>query len=480
MHPAPRYRVTILRFVACLGVLACLGFLAHPLRAQAVDSPARITDLRWRQQGEATSVTALVTAPVRYRTAASGTTIAVDLWNASIEADRTMPIDRGVASAVAMRSLTPDVVRVSISLRQPSRFKVYAREDRVTVTVFPDWQSTVPLPQSVAYQELRVATRRGRARVHVVTVDPRAPGLVIQPAMGGAVVSAPATTSTVAARLEALAAINGSFYSGYSGLGLPLGLIVIDGRVLSAPLPRRTVFAVDATGRPWIGSVEFTGRLVTDAGAEVPISAINRPPQSGGVALYTPEYGPLTPPQALVVIVRDDRVIGASRGRLPIPADGFALATAASQKHLLDSLRGGQTVRLRLSLSPDGIHNALQGGPGLVREGRIHIPYVWEGFSGGFYQVRTARSAIGITHTGKVLFVTVDRRTRGRDSTGMNLPELAALMHKLGARDAMNLDGGGSATLVVGGRIVSALPRGGERAVSSVLVALRRPVDKAP
>jgi len=133
-------------------------------------------------------------------------------------------------------------------------------------------QSTVPLPQSVAYQELRVATRRGRARVHVVTVDPRAPGLVIQPAMGGAVVSAPATTSTVAARLEALAAINGSFYSGYSGLGLPLGLIVIDGRVLSAPLPRRTVFAVDATGRPWIGPVEFSGRLVTDAGAEVPIT----------------------------------------------------------------------------------------------------------------------------------------------------------------------------------------------------------------
>jgi exopolysaccharide biosynthesis protein len=76
------------------------------------------------------------------------------------------------------------------------------------------------------------------------------------------------------------------------------------------------------------------------------------------------------------------------------------------------------------------------------------------------------------------MFVTVDRRSRR--SSGMNLPELAAMMHRLGVRDAMNLDGGGSATLVVGGRVVSALPRGGERTVSSVLVALRRPIDKTP
>jgi uncharacterized protein YigE (DUF2233 family) len=344
--------------------------------------------------------------------------------------------------------------------------------------VFPNWQSTVPLPQSVSHQTLRVATRGGYARVNVVTLDPRAPGLVIQPALGGAVVSAPATTSMAAARMEALAAINGSFYSGYSGLGLPLGLIVIDGRLLSAPLPRRSVFATDAAGRPWIGPVEFAGRVVTETGAEVPISAINRPPRSGGAALYTPEYGPLTPPQALVVIVRDDRVVGSGRGRLPIPVDGFALATAASQQHLLEGLRGGQAVKQQLSLSPAGIHHALQGGPGLVRDGQIDIPYAWEGFGGGFYRVRTARAAVGITRAGKILFVTVDRRAR--DSTGMNLPELAALMQRLGAHDAMNLDGGGSATLVVGGRVVSALPRGGERAVSSVLVAVRRPAERAP
>ncbi len=478
---APRYRLLI------LGLLAILGLWGHAPTvvgadqpARAADQPARVLDLKWDVAGEVTSISMRLSAPVRYRTAESARSIAVDLWTANIDADREVPVDRGVASAFAVRRMTPGVVRLAISLRQPSHFKVYVTEDRMTVKVFPEWQSAVPLPQSVGYRTMSVPTgpRRGRARVHVVTIDPRAPGLVIRPEFGGGVISATGTTSTAAARLEAVAAINGSFYSGYSGLGLPLGLIVIDGRVLSAPLPRRPIFAVDDKGRPWIGSAQFTGRLVTEGGAEVPISAINRPPRWGGVALYTPEYGPFTAPQAYIVIVREDRVVGFSSGRPAIPSDGYALATAASQRFLLDGLTRGQPVRLQLALTPPGIHHAIQGGPHLVRNGQTFIPYGWEGFGDGFYHVRTARSAIGITAGGKVLFVTVDRRSRG--SSGMNLPELAALMQGLGARDAMNLDGGGSATLVVGGRVVNALPRGGERTVSSMLVTLRRPVDKVP
>ncbi|MBI3998896.1 MAG: phosphodiester glycosidase family protein [Armatimonadetes bacterium] len=470
MHRTPRHRLIVpVLFVG-------LGLLGTPfLPALATGHAARVLDLSWRLEGQTAIITTRLSAPVRYRTAASAYGVAVDFWTAESQSERVVPLGAGVASLVSVRQLTPHIVRLSVTLRQPARFKVFAREDRVTVTVFPEWQGTVPLPPSVAYQTLRAPTRAGRAQVHVVTLDPRAPALTIRPALGGAVISAAETTSVAAARLEAVAAINGNFYSGYSGLSLPLGLIVIEGRILSAPLPRRTVFAVDANGRPWIGPVEFSGRLVTDAGVEVPISAVNRPPRSGGIALYTPEYGPLTPSQALVAVIRGDQVVGFSSGRVAIPSDGYALATAASQQHLLGGLRRGQPVKLHMGLSPAGIHHAIQGGPGLVRDGQIHIPYMWEGFGGGFTRIRTARSAIGITSAGKVLFVTVDRP--GRGSTGINLPELAALMLRLGSRDAMNLDGGGSATLVVGGRVVSALPRGGERTVSSMLVALHRPVE---
>jgi hypothetical protein len=242
--------------------------------------------------------------------------------------------------------------------------------------------------------------------------------------------------------------------------------------VLSDPLPDRTVFGIDGRGRPWIGTVEFTGYLVTDTGTRIPISAINRPPRAGGVALYTAEFGPLTPPQALIAVVRGDRVAGFMSGRPTIPTNGYALATAASEQHLLSNVVRGQKVSLRLTLSPPGLRHALQGGPRLVRNRVVSVSSSEEGFSGWFHRVRTARSAVGITGTGKVLFVTVDRRSRR--NSGMNLPELADLMRRLGARDAMNLDGGSSTTLVVGGRVVSALPKGGERTVSAMLVATRR------
>ncbi|MGQ0571704.1 MAG: phosphodiester glycosidase family protein, partial [Armatimonadota bacterium] len=467
-HPTQRYRVL-------LAHLACLVLLAWGLPTTAFTSPASLLDLRWRLQGEATAVTIRLSAPVRYRTAATRSSVTVDLWTLNGDADRAISIEHGVASQITLRRMTPDVARLGISIREPARFKVFTRDDLLTVMVFPEWLSAVPVPQSVAYRTLTLPTRAGRARVHVVTLDPRAQALTIRPAMGGAVVAATETTSRAASRLEAVAAINGSFYT---RAGLPIGLLMIEGRLLSAPHPRRVVFAVDERGRPSIGPTEFNGRLFTDTGVMIPVSAVNRPPRWGGIALYTPEFGPLTFPQALVAIVQEDRVVGLSSGRPVIPQDGYVLAAAGSQQDLLRNLVPGQLLRLDLALSPSGMHHAIQGGPQLVRNGEIFIPYAWEGFRRGFYNIRTARSALGLTPAGKVLFVTVDGRSR--HSTGVNLSELAILMRGLGARDAMNLDGGGSATLVVGGRVVSALPRGGERTVSSMIVALRRPTEKAP
>ncbi len=469
MHRTPRHRLTI------PVLLACLCLLGPSLRATAADREAQLLDLRWRLDGDATAVTFRLSTPVRYRTAVNGMSVAIDLWTVGGDAERAITLESGVVSGITVRRMTPDVVRLEFGVREPARFKIFTRDDLLTVTIFPQRLSAVPVPQNVGYQTMKVATGGGGARVHIVTLDPRAQSLTIQAALGGAVVNATETTSAAAARLDAIVAINGNFYT---EAGLPVGLIVIDGRVLSAPFPRRVVFAMDASGRPWIGSTEFTGRLLTDTGAAVPISAINRPPRWGGVALYTPEFGPMTPWHALVAIVRDDRLVTFTTGRQPIPHDGYALATAESQQHLLLGLVRGQTMKLDLALEPSNIMQAVQGGPQLVRNGQIYIPYAWEGFGPGFYGGRTARSAIGITHTGKVLLVTVDGR-RPRESSGINLPELAELMKTLGARDAMNLDGGGSATLVVGGRVVSALPRGGERMVSGVLVVRRSP-DTTP
>ena len=61
------------------------------------------------------------------------------------------------------------------------------------------------------------------------------------------------------------------------------------------------------------------------------------------------------------------------------------------------------------------------------------------------------RTAVGIDRdTGKVLLLAIDGRQSF--SRGYTLVELAKMMKSLGAEDALNLDGGGSTTMVGAGR----------------------------
>ncbi|MFH1683810.1 MAG: phosphodiester glycosidase family protein, partial [Candidatus Margulisiibacteriota bacterium] len=82
---------------------------------------------------------------------------------------------------------------------------------------------------------------------------------------------------------------------------------------------------------------------------------------------------------------------------------------------------------------------------------------------------------VGITKQGELLLVTVDGPLRGskktsKDSIGVTLEELSALMLSLGAYEAMNLDGGSSSTMVIDQRVVNKPAGGYQRSVSNAIV----------
>jgi Phosphodiester glycosidase len=121
---------------------------------------------------------------------------------------------------------------------------------------------------------------------------------------------------------------------------------------------------------------------------------------------------------------------------------------------------GRVTIARRPALRPAPPGDLLQAGPLLVRDG---APVVTdaddEGFTAGAHQFdsdisdgRHPRCALGLT-ADHVLAVACD----GRDprDAGLTLRELAELLAGLGARSALNLDGGGSASLVCRGRLVN-------------------------
>src|SRR4051794_7168421 len=140
--------------------------------------------------------------------------------------------------------------------------------------------------------------------------------------------------------------------------------------------------------------------------------------------------------------------------------------------------------RDELSSAPRG--DLLQAGPLLVRDGRpvFRREEDREGFSAANRQFdsditdgRHPRAALGVSDT-HLFAVAVDGRSR--QDAGMTLEELAALMTALGATTALNLDGGGSTSLITGGRLVNRphkdfeQPEPGGRPVSTALVFLPR------
>ena len=150
-------------------------------------------------------------------------------------------------------------------------------------------------------------------------------------------------------------------------------------------------------------------------------------------------------------------------------------------------VQGGATAiagRDELPAEPRG--DLLQAGPLLVRGGApvFRREDDREGFSAGMAQFdsditdgRYPRAALGLA-PGRMYAVACDGRSR--HDAGLSLEELAALMAALGCETALNLDGGGSTSLVSGGRLRNR-PRGdweapevGGRPVSTALVFLPR------
>lgn len=95
---------------------------------------------------------------------------------------------------------------------------------------------------------------------------------------------------------------------------------------------------------------------------------------------------------------------------------------------------------------------AVGGGPVLVKNGRINVTSTEEGFGGSHLQ-RHPRTAIGYKDRNTLLLMVVDGRQLA--SAGVTLPELAELMLGIGAKDALNLDGGGSSAMVAAGEVVN-------------------------
>ncbi|MGH7453423.1 MAG: phosphodiester glycosidase family protein, partial [bacterium] len=285
-----------------------------------------------------------------------------------------------------------------------------------------------------------------------------------------------------------VAAINGDFYD--TGNGAPINLQLRDGEILRQPTSR-SVFAISSAEKPVINFLSLIGNLQSKQGAWHTLHGFNRARNADELIFFNHYFGAATgtnsfgsearlrPLEKFAVndtfraVVREFR---RGAGNLSLDDSTYIIsAHGAAENWLVLNLAIGDTVKLlwRVPETRWQLVEAIGGLPRIVRDGNISIESEQEGGSASFTNNRHPRSAIGFNaDTSRFFFVTVDGRQPGY-SDGMTLPELAAFMRELGCEQALNLDGGGSTTMVVRGKVVNRPSDAtGERAVANALLLI--------
>lgn len=283
----------------------------------------------------------------------------------------------------------------------------------------------------------------------------------------------------MAERNQALAAINGGFFNRNNQL--PLGAIRHENRWLSGPILNRGAIAWNDRGETLFGRLTLQETLVTATGHRLPLQFLNSGYVRAGISRYTPAWGnsysTLTDNEAILTVRQSqivDQQSGGPQGQMafPIPSDGYLLVVR-SQASILPSLPVGSRVEVTQATSPanfDPYPHILGAGPLLMQNRQIVLDAKGEGFSDAFIQQLAPRSVICRTATGTLQIAAIHARVGGR---GPSLLETAQLASALGCVDALNLDGGSSTSLYLGGQLLDRLPRTAARVHNGIGLFLR-------
>ncbi|MFB3896879.1 MAG: phosphodiester glycosidase family protein [bacterium] len=271
----------------------------------------------------------------------------------------------------------------------------------------------------------------------------------------------------------------------------PVGLLMLDGKILVPPTYTRSTVLINQLGQLFI-------RRIGMHDIDIQLGNVNLK----SYQIYTRVSGTKTPVDTAKVelVITNQEVV--EMNEIPstlIPQNGFVVSLPKDDpqvQQILEILKLNRKIKYQLQLprSYGTIIHAIAAGPQLVDNERLISPYFFdrEPLQEDFKSMvlaptrfthtvsdehsRAPRSALGITKENKILLVAIDddRRVKmdpkERYSIGATLGELAAIMFDLGCINAINFDGGGSTTLYHDGKIVNQPSDGFPRVISTAMV----------
>lgn len=256
-----------------------------------------------------------------------------------------------------------------------------------------------------------------------------------------------------------IAAINGDFFAASSGKGHSMGIAINNNEIISSSYSenlKSDSFATFLLDEDYSPLYEFVSNKITLTSKKtkesIEVSEINKYPDYYNIpAVYTPAWGthsigstenlPMTE-----IVVKNNKVseIRINEPATEIPNNGYVIsATGEGAEFLKNNFKKNTKVELDIetSIDIDDIEFAISGGAQLIKDGEI--PNTFSSNISGTHP----RTAIGTSKDGETLYlVTVDGRQKS--SVGMTQQELAEFLLDIEVYNAINLDGGGSTTML--------------------------------
>jgi len=339
-----------------------------------------------------------------------------------------------------------------------------------------------------------ISTSQGPLAINVVEIDTTRPDLEFESEAGNQQLAGREVMPDMVARMSTperrhVTSINADFFE---WSGPPVNFFVDEEMIWRAPREGREVYAFDEAGNHWIGLPDYRMTITAPDGSSMEIHQVNFPVSGQPATIYTWPIGlgmPRPAPGVSSVTMRleQPRWVPNETVRASI-TDINAMPTLPLARNVVhlriangavpEWLKPGTEVTLAAEFPhlPAPVVGAVGGFPQLVKDGepqrtrRVND----DGTPNQGNTVRHPRSIVGTKDNGrKVVFVTVDGRQAGR-SIGIGFADLAELMIELGVEQALNLDGGGSTTLMIGDDVVNfPSDAGGPRPVSNALFVFR-------
>lgn len=358
-------------------------------------------------------------------------------------------------------------LRLAMPPTQRPRVWTLTNPNRIVIDVRPDSMVDRDIQWAPGLRWRSQILSLGGSRFPVVWLElnPRQTGLTLRPILpNNTSVTGIAPLARTAQANQAYAAINGGYFNRNNQL--PLGAIRQDSRWLSGPILGRGAIGWNSLADLQFSRLTLQERVTTSSGQTFPLTHLNSAYPQAGIARYTPDWGPTYTPisgDEILVSVQNDRVIDQRNASTPgnttvtIPPNGYLLVLR-NNKRAAPAFIPNTMLRLDSVTDPpqfSQFSQVLGAGPLLLQNRQIVLDPQREQFSKAFIAELASRSAIGQMTDGTLLIVAVHRRI---DGSGASLSDTAQIMQQLGAVNALNLDGGSSTTLYLGGQLLDRLP----------------------